>query len=217
MIIKRSPVFSECTLIVSRSRDILTLNGVSFDFTEIAEGDILPADAVNSPFVTSDVTRADGAITLTIRWPHGADADEAERHPEPYTPPNGPTGEAGQIDWSQRTTAADRAAEAAAQWRETATVYKRAMRQAMKFFPSASHNHMLEEIDVSVSALPDYHPAKDAWRDVSEFQRNHPDVAALAAPFGLTDSEIDALFVVAIALEGGATAQEALASAGIEA
>ncbi len=71
MNISYTPQRRDDTLTVSVSGDILTVNGEEFDFSAIAEGDLLPRDAVDCAFIASDVTRTGGLITLTLIEPQG--------------------------------------------------------------------------------------------------------------------------------------------------
>ena len=90
MHITLSPTRRDETLTVSRNGDTLTLNGEEFDFGPLEEGETLPADAIDSPWITGDVTRTDGVLHLTLRLPHGANAPEETRFPEPISdPPDG--------------------------------------------------------------------------------------------------------------------------------
>jgi hypothetical protein len=85
-----SPQVRSDILTLSKAGDILTINGDVFDFSFITEGDILPADAVDCPFLVSDVTRTGGAIVLTVVLPIASDASEAARFPAPIL--NAPDG-----------------------------------------------------------------------------------------------------------------------------
>ncbi|WP_417816615.1 hypothetical protein [Tritonibacter scottomollicae] len=85
MQISFSPARHATALIANRLGDVLTLNGEAFDFTALAEGDILPREAVACDWLASDVTRQDGEIRLTLILPHGADAPEETRFPQPVT------------------------------------------------------------------------------------------------------------------------------------
>ena len=90
MHIKLSPIRTDRTLLASRSGDTLTINGETFDFAPLEEGETLPADAIDSPWIVGDVTRTDGALHITLRLPHGANAPEETRFPEPIIdPPDG--------------------------------------------------------------------------------------------------------------------------------
>lgn len=127
MIIKLSPVRADAELAVLKLGDALTINGIQFDFSQVSEGDTLPAVALSSDWLADAVERIDGNLVLTIRMPHGADADESIRFPaDIVNPPDGavrlPTGTAagpesstpGTIDWSQLITKAMKDAAAAA-------------------------------------------------------------------------------------------------------
>ena len=67
---------------VHRTGDILTLDGVAFDFAPLPEGGVLPADAIDSKWFRGPVSRIDGDIHLTLLLPHGPNAPEATRFPE---------------------------------------------------------------------------------------------------------------------------------------
>ena len=90
MKITLSPTRTDTPLIVSRAGDTLTLNGEEFDFGPLGEGETLPADAIDSEWIAGDVTRTDGALHITLRLPHGANAPEETRFPETIIdPPDG--------------------------------------------------------------------------------------------------------------------------------
>jgi len=83
MVINLSPQRRDDTLTVSKSGDVLTINGTEYDFSQVPEGGLLPQDAVDCPWLASDVERIDGELVLTLLLPHGANASEAARFPEP--------------------------------------------------------------------------------------------------------------------------------------
>lgn len=90
MKINLSPQRRDDSLTVSRLGDVLTINGTPYDFSDLAEGDLLPREATDSPFIVSDVTRIGGQLELTLLLPHGANASEAARFPAPIlNPPDG--------------------------------------------------------------------------------------------------------------------------------
>ena len=90
MKIALSPTRRDETLTASKAGDKLTLNGETFDFAPLEEGETLPADAIDSPWVVGDVTRTDGTLHITLRLPHGANAPEETRFPETIIdPPDG--------------------------------------------------------------------------------------------------------------------------------
>ena len=64
--------------------DVLTVNDVVFDLSQLGEGDRLPSDAVDSHWVVeSDITRTGGDIVVTLLLPIGPDAPEESRFPAP--------------------------------------------------------------------------------------------------------------------------------------
>lgn len=88
MKINLSPVRSdESQPSVTKSGDIITVNGEAFDFSDVTEGATLPADAIVSDWIVGDVTRLNGTLELTIKITHGANAPEATRFPSPILNP----------------------------------------------------------------------------------------------------------------------------------
>lgn len=61
----------------------MIVNGDVFDFGFLGDGDICPFTAINSIWLSGNITRTGDTITLTLRLPHGANASEALRFPEP--------------------------------------------------------------------------------------------------------------------------------------
>lgn len=86
MKIKLSPQFAitPSPLSMSVDGDVLTINGVEFDFSPLGEGDVLPVGSVPMP-VLGRVTRADGEVVVTILFQHLFSASEAARFPDPIT------------------------------------------------------------------------------------------------------------------------------------
>lgn len=72
---------------VSVAGYVLTVDGAELDFGPLADGDELPAGAVDCPWiirnVARDVTRENGRVVLNLLCPIGPDAPEASRFPEP--------------------------------------------------------------------------------------------------------------------------------------
>ena len=87
MHITLAPQRSDDTLTVSKSGDTLTINGTTYDFSVIPEGATLPAEAVDCAFVTDKIERINGVLHLTLILPHGANASEAARFPQPIIDP----------------------------------------------------------------------------------------------------------------------------------
>lgn len=83
MLINLSPIRDDRTLEVSKVGDALTINGDTFDFSQLPEGATLPNEAIGCEWIVSDVNRVNGQIELTILLPHGADASESARFPTP--------------------------------------------------------------------------------------------------------------------------------------
>ena len=91
MKINLSPQRRDDQYTLTKSGDTLTLNGEVFDFSQVAEGDILPREAIDSVYFAGDVTRTAGQLELTLLLPHGYPAPEATRFPQPIlNPPDGP-------------------------------------------------------------------------------------------------------------------------------
>ena len=85
MTLHLSPQRRDDTLTVSKAGDVLTINGEEFDFSQVPDGGLLPRDALDCEWIVSDVERVDGELVLTLLLPHGANASEAARFPEPLT------------------------------------------------------------------------------------------------------------------------------------
>lgn len=85
MLITLSPIRSDNSLEIIRTGDALTINGDTFDFSQLPDGATLPNEAIGCEWIVSDVHRVNGQIELTILLPHGADASESARFPTPIT------------------------------------------------------------------------------------------------------------------------------------
>lgn len=83
MQIALSPVRLDEALTASLAGDVLTLNGQPFDITQLPEGATLPADAIDSDWITGPVERINGELHLTLRLPHGPNPSQAVAFPEP--------------------------------------------------------------------------------------------------------------------------------------
>jgi len=89
MIINFSPVRGDAQPIISVSGDVLTIDGATLDLSVVPEGATLPADAIASDWIAGPVTRSSGVLSLTLVSPHGANAPEETRFPEPITVTSG--------------------------------------------------------------------------------------------------------------------------------
>jgi hypothetical protein len=71
------------TLTMSRTGDVVTINGEDFDFSVLPDGALLPRDAIDSPWISGAVTRDGGVLNIPMILPHGPDASETVRNPDP--------------------------------------------------------------------------------------------------------------------------------------
>jgi hypothetical protein len=138
MIIFLSPQRRDDMLTVSKSGDVLVVNGETFDFSKVGEGDTLPLAAIKSMWFSGDVSRTDGELSLTLLFPNPWNYSQEQAFPVPLLGvpdgtvvlpkplPSDPPAEeqapltntpesTGDIDWSQLITASMKAeAEVAA-------------------------------------------------------------------------------------------------------
>lgn len=86
-----SPQSRSDVLTVSAKGDVLTINGVALDFSQLPNGATLPRSAIDCPWIAGDVTRIDGVLQVPMVLPNGSDASDAARFPQPITTTqNGP-------------------------------------------------------------------------------------------------------------------------------
>ena len=83
MKINLSPVRRDDTLEVSVVGAVLTLNSESFDFSQMADGDTLPAGAISSQWFTGQVDNVGGELELTLILPLPANYSQEQAFPEP--------------------------------------------------------------------------------------------------------------------------------------
>jgi hypothetical protein len=70
--------------------DVLTLNGAALDFSALANGAQIEAEATGSAWIAGAVTRdAGGVLTVLLLFPIGPDAPEESRYPVPITATGG--------------------------------------------------------------------------------------------------------------------------------
>jgi len=72
-------------LTVTRTGDILTLNGEAFDFSPLPDGATLPREAIASNWFAGPVERIEGALHLSLVVPFGASAPAQTIDPAPLT------------------------------------------------------------------------------------------------------------------------------------
>jgi hypothetical protein len=86
-----SPQRSDATLQISRTGNTLTLNGESFDFSLMNEGDTLPASAIKSTWFVGPVDKINGDLVLTLLLPLPPNFSPEQAFPEPLiNVPDGP-------------------------------------------------------------------------------------------------------------------------------
>lgn len=92
MIIKLSPLRTDEALEVVKSGDTLRVNGEYFDFSQIGEGDTLPANAISSEwFARGAVDRINGELVLTLTLPNPWNYSPEQAFPVPLVDvPDGP-------------------------------------------------------------------------------------------------------------------------------
>ncbi|MCZ0963896.1 hypothetical protein [Paracoccus benzoatiresistens] len=83
MKITLSPQLRAAPVAVSVSGDEITIDGTAWDFGPLAEGDVLPREAADCPWLASDVTREGGHVCLMLILPHGMTAPREALFPEP--------------------------------------------------------------------------------------------------------------------------------------
>lgn len=99
MNISLSPVRRDDALSVSKSGDILTVNGEDFDFSALPAGATIPAEDVPCEWIVGPVERIDGNLCLTLMLPHGPNPDPSVAFPDPIiNPPDGIVSLPGQGD-----------------------------------------------------------------------------------------------------------------------
>lgn len=85
MRISFSPQRHDDTLTLSKSGDILTINGMAYDFSPLPDGATIPAGEIPCEWVTGPVERIGGEIHLTLILPHGPNPPPEVSFPEPIT------------------------------------------------------------------------------------------------------------------------------------
>lgn len=83
--LKLSPVRGDTPITLEKQGNTLIVDGETFDFAFLSDGDILPKDAVSGDWLASDVVRVDGVLHLTVSMPHGQNAPHETCFPEPIT------------------------------------------------------------------------------------------------------------------------------------
>lgn len=201
-----SPVRMDRELTVAASGDVLALDGLLFDLSQLGEGDRLPGDAIGHDLIDGDVTRADGVIHLTIRRPHGIDAAEADRFPAPLDGAafGALAGTPGTVDWQRLQTAEALAGSNLAAWRASATMSRTEFCLALVVAGilssaeaiGAARGDIPASFEPVVAAIPE--PAQTAvrirWAAMTEVERLNPFVAMVAEAAAIPAATLDAIF-----------------------
>ncbi|MNJ32907.1 hypothetical protein D3C77_275850 [compost metagenome] len=82
MRLKLTPIRSDASLAIHKLGDVLTINGLVYDFGPLPDGATLPAEAIGCPWINQPVERINGVLVIPITMPHGANAGERSRFPE---------------------------------------------------------------------------------------------------------------------------------------
>lgn len=82
-----SPQVCDKKLVVTKKGDALTINGASFDFTQLPLGGFLPGEAIGSDIILGDVTRDADGLVLTLFLPIAVDAPDEANFPQPLINP----------------------------------------------------------------------------------------------------------------------------------
>jgi hypothetical protein len=81
MIINLSPQRRDDILKVIKIGDTLNINGEDFDFSQVEEGDTLPATAIYSSFFVDTVERVAGELVLTLILPNPINYSPEQAYP----------------------------------------------------------------------------------------------------------------------------------------
>lgn len=82
MKINLSPMRRDDTLELSVAGAVLTVNGEPFDFSQMADGDTLPAGAIACEWFVGDVYKVDGGLELTLILPLPVNYSPAQAFPD---------------------------------------------------------------------------------------------------------------------------------------
>lgn len=90
MIIKLVSTRADAPLEIIKMGEVLTINGVDFDFGPLPDGATLPAQAVGCKWINDPVERVKGNLLITITMPVGPYGGRLSWYPSDITnPPDG--------------------------------------------------------------------------------------------------------------------------------
>lgn len=103
-----SPRRMDETLGVIRAGQVLTVNGIAFNFSKVGDGDTLPLAAIKSNWFAGDVSRIDGELELTLILPLPINFSPEQAFPVPLeNVPDGPVVFPGPLPEPEAETAAE--------------------------------------------------------------------------------------------------------------
>ncbi len=199
MQIKFVPQRRDGGLAVTLLGELLILNGVSFDLSGIGEGQILPITALDSTFFSGPITRAGGVIQVSVVLPYDEESEidpmeivevtatigdvDVPGHDTPQIAPSSP----GDIDWDQLDVP------------ESTVPKKVTMRQARRALFAAG---LYQDVEDAINALtePTRTEARIDWDFSSDVYRDNSFVLMLTSLLGLTEEQVDDLFIAANAI-----------------
>lgn len=76
-----SPQRRDDSLTLYKAGALITVNGETFDFSRLSDGDTLPQSAIDSEWFVGDVTRVQGQLTLHLLLPIPAHYSQAQAFP----------------------------------------------------------------------------------------------------------------------------------------
>ena len=89
MKINFTPQRRDDDLLLTVAGDVVSVNGVAYDLSVITEGATLPASATDCPFLSGDISRVNGELSIIVILPHGADPHKAIAFPAPVSATSG--------------------------------------------------------------------------------------------------------------------------------
>lgn len=82
-----NPQRRDGAITVSKLGDVLTINGIDYDFSVIPDGATLPASAVDCEYLSGNIERIGGVLHLAITLPHGPNPSQDVAFPAPIINP----------------------------------------------------------------------------------------------------------------------------------
>ena len=83
MILNLSPMRRDYRVSVAVHGDVLSVDGIDYDFSAVVEGVPVPQEEIGCEWLVGDVVRKNGEIELTLILSHGARAPQETLFPAP--------------------------------------------------------------------------------------------------------------------------------------